>query len=329
MAPGTRIGDFGVPLDGARPRPRLRRRRRPSCARGSLGAEEAKARGALRSAVTDPSAPTLANMLVALDGVQYKGRTLDTAERRRSMQSRQRELDRPGPRSTSSSCCPASCTPWPARRSRTCCSTIGLGLLVFELFTAGVGVAGVVGAVCLVLGVLRRGRPARRGRGRWPAAARRFVALRRRRPDGRAPLLDRGRHRRRTSSRPCSSTTACPCRGSPCSSASAASSLAFLTGMPSMVRTRFATPTIGREWMIGELGEAVVAVDPDGVVLVRGAQWRARTNRATPIDAGADVRVVGHRRRHPRGRAGRGRGSRLPRAGDENAEGPRPEQDDS
>ena len=40
------------------------------------------------------------------------------------------------------------------------------------------------------------------------------------------------------------------------------------SGMPSMVRTRFATPTIGREWMIGELGEVVEAVDPDGVVSV-------------------------------------------------------------
>jgi membrane-bound serine protease (ClpP class) len=69
--------------------------------------------------------------------------------------------------------------------------------------------------------------------------------------------------------------------------------VSFLTGMPSMVRTRFATPTIGREWMIGEAGEAVVAVNPEGVVLVRGAQWRARTNRATPIDAGAGVSVVG------------------------------------
>jgi membrane-bound serine protease (ClpP class) len=68
--------------------------------------------------------------------------------------------------------------------------------------------------------------------------------------------------------------------------------LAFLSGMPSMVRTRFATPTIGREWMVGELGEAAVAVDPDGVVTIRGASWRARTNRATPIGKGDRVRVV-------------------------------------
>ena len=66
----------------------------------------------------------------------------------------------------------------------------------------------------------------------------------------------------------------------------------FTTGMPSMVRTRFATPTIGREWMIGELGEVVVPVDPDGVVTVGAAQWRARTNRATPVAAGQPVRVV-------------------------------------
>ena len=44
--------------------------------------------------------------------------------------------------------------------------------------------------------------------------------------------------------------------------------------------------------MIGEDGTAEVAVDPDGVVLIRGARWRARTNRATPIQAGDPVKVV-------------------------------------
>jgi membrane-bound serine protease (ClpP class) len=66
----------------------------------------------------------------------------------------------------------------------------------------------------------------------------------------------------------------------------------MLGGMPTMVRTRFSTPTIGREWMVGEEGEAVAAVDPDGVVEIRGALWRARTNRATPLAAGDPVRVV-------------------------------------
>lgn len=68
--------------------------------------------------------------------------------------------------------------------------------------------------------------------------------------------------------------------------------VAMVGGMPAMVRSRFGTPTIGREWMIGEEGTARTAVDPDGVVLVRGAPWRARTNRATPIAAGEPVRVA-------------------------------------
>jgi membrane-bound serine protease (ClpP class) len=68
--------------------------------------------------------------------------------------------------------------------------------------------------------------------------------------------------------------------------------LAMVGGMPAMVRTRFSTPTIGREWMIGEEGEAVTAVSPDGVVRVRGALWRARTNRATPIGVDDPIRVV-------------------------------------
>ena len=66
----------------------------------------------------------------------------------------------------------------------------------------------------------------------------------------------------------------------------------MLGGMPAMVRTRFSTPTIGRDWMVGEEGEAVAAVAPDGVVQIRGALWRARTNRATPLAAGDPVRVV-------------------------------------
>lgn len=68
--------------------------------------------------------------------------------------------------------------------------------------------------------------------------------------------------------------------------------LTFIVGMPTMVRTRFSTPTIGREWMVGELGTAVDAVAPDGVVSVRDALWKARTNRATPIASGDSIRVV-------------------------------------
>jgi membrane-bound serine protease (ClpP class) len=66
----------------------------------------------------------------------------------------------------------------------------------------------------------------------------------------------------------------------------------MLSGMTAMVRSRFSTPTVGREELVGELGVAEVDVAPDGVVRVRDALWRARTNRATPIRAGANVRVV-------------------------------------
>jgi membrane-bound serine protease (ClpP class) len=66
----------------------------------------------------------------------------------------------------------------------------------------------------------------------------------------------------------------------------------YVFAVPSFIRARFSTPTIGREGMIGELGKAEVPVAPDGVVLIRDARWRARTNRATPIAAGDSVRVV-------------------------------------
>ena len=68
--------------------------------------------------------------------------------------------------------------------------------------------------------------------------------------------------------------------------------LTMLTGMPSIQRVRFSTPTIGREWMIGTMGVATQSISPEGIVEVGGARWRARTNRATPIDEGGALRVV-------------------------------------
>src|SRR5690606_38309940 len=68
--------------------------------------------------------------------------------------------------------------------------------------------------------------------------------------------------------------------------------LFFIWGMTAAVRARFSTPTVGREGMVGKMGTAEVPIDPDGVALIDGARWRARTNRATPIGAGDPVRVV-------------------------------------
>lgn len=59
-----------------------------------------------------------------------------------------------------------------------------------------------------------------------------------------------------------------------------------------MIRTRFGTPTIGREWMVGMMAEATEDIKKEGIVNVDGAPWRARVNRTTPIAAGDRVRIV-------------------------------------
>lgn len=64
-------------------------------------------------------------------------------------------------------------------------------------------------------------------------------------------------------------------------------------GMPNMVRTRFSAPTIGRKWMIGTIGIASGDIAPEGTVKINGVDWRAITNRATPIRSGENARVIG------------------------------------
>ena len=169
----------------------------------------------------------------------------------------------------------------------------GLSLMLFEFFTAGIGIAGVVGAAALVgasfgfshlpvapwaLGLLVLGifglavDLQSGGLGPWTfigGAA--LIAGSIWLYDG-AAALD-----------PKWWVIVLVC---------GATLLFVLSGMTAMVRSRFSTPTIGREELIGEMGTAEVGVDPDGVVRVRDALWRARTNRATPIAAGDAVRVV-------------------------------------
>ena len=167
---------------------------------------------------------------------------------------------------------------------------IGLGLLVFELFTAGVGVAGVIGAGCLLAGgygldVLNA---------RWWAVALLVIAF-----IGFAIDVQSGIQQFWSTvgaiGLVIGSIFLFPDHSIgwlPLIVGILGVLFAMLGGMPAMVRTRFSTPTIGREWMIGEVGEVIEAVDPDGVVTLRGAPWRARTNRATPLAAGDRARVV-------------------------------------
>ena len=168
--------------------------------------------------------------------------------------------------------------------------TIGMGLMLFEFFTAGIGVAGVLGAVLFILAgyglsvlphntwalallaasMVAFGIDIQTSVPRfWTGAGMVLFAA------GTWWLYD-----------------GVSMSWIPMVVMTGAVAVAMFSGMPSMVRTRFSTPTIGRDWMVGELGEVVEDVSPDGVVRIRGALWRARCNRATPVTAGDQVRVV-------------------------------------
>jgi membrane-bound serine protease (ClpP class) len=67
----------------------------------------------------------------------------------------------------------------------------------------------------------------------------------------------------------------------------------FLLAMPTVQRARFSTRTIGREGLIGETGVAVDGFDPDGMVEVNGARWRATAHREAGLVAGSAIRVAG------------------------------------
>ncbi len=68
--------------------------------------------------------------------------------------------------------------------------------------------------------------------------------------------------------------------------------LFYLFAMTTIVRSRFGTPTIGREHLVGAIGVADSALTPEGVVTIEGAKWRARSHRAAGIDRGAAIEVL-------------------------------------
>ena len=261
---------------------------------GSLSFQEARSLGALKLETPDIGVPTIRNMVQVMDGVEADGKVLNTA------------TDKVGNDGK------AQVTLTTVRFSKlglidqlfhTVSSVpvayllflIGLSLLVFEFFTAGVGVAGVVGGACaffacfglaelpargwavglLVAGILGCAIDVQVGLPRlWTGIGLVMLAI------GSLWLY----HPLPGTSMRLSWLALLVGLGG--------CALTFIVGMPSMVRTRFATPTIGREWMIGESGSAVGDIDPDGTVTVAGARWRARTNRATPLKHGDEVRVV-------------------------------------
>ncbi len=168
---------------------------------------------------------------------------------------------------------------------------LGLALLVFEFFTAGIGVAGVVGAGFFLLGSYGLyNLPTRL----WAVAAiiiaMLFIAI--------------------------DIQTNIPRLYSALGAVLIFVSSIFLFGegirvatftlfvvfvstliyiysaMPAMVRARFSTPTIGRSWMVGKSAVALTDLDPEGEVELDGVPWKAFTNRATPISAGDEVRIA-------------------------------------
>jgi membrane-bound serine protease (ClpP class) len=73
----------------------------------------------------------------------------------------------------------------------------------------------------------------------------------------------------------------------------AAAGLFFGVAMTTVVRSRFATATIGRDHLVGRIGTAASDLSPDGVVALENARWRARASRAAGIREGDRVRVSG------------------------------------
>ncbi len=166
----------------------------------------------------------------------------------------------------------------------------GAALLIFEFYTAGVGIAGVVGSGCFVMGCYGLDVLPTRG---W-ALALLVVALL-----GFAIDVQTGVPRLWSVI-----ATVSLVIGSLFLYDGASLSwitllagilglaLAMISGMPAMIRTRFGLPTIGREWMIGSMGAATEDIKREGIVVIDGAPWKARVNRATPIAKGDPVRVV-------------------------------------
>ncbi|MEN8040058.1 MAG: NfeD family protein [Actinomycetota bacterium] len=73
-----------------------------------------------------------------------------------------------------------------------------------------------------------------------------------------------------------------------------AASVTFIWySLTTVVRGRFATPTVGREELLGQRCLAVSDLDPEGIVMVGAARWRATADRGVVIRSGAVAEVVG------------------------------------
>lgn len=247
-------------------------------------------RQALDQGVVDLVTPTLGDFIVQLDGREAGGRVLSTSRVvERQPQPRREPISevRFAKLGLIERALHATVVPWVAYSL----AVLGLLLLIFEFFSAGIGLAGLTGAGSLVLGgyglaALHAG---------WLGIGLVALAIL-----GYAIDVQAGAPRAwtviATVSFVAGSLVLYPSQsrlGWLALAGGLAGTLVFvLRAMPSMVRARFSTPTIGRESMIGELAEATVRFDPEGAVRLRGGLWRARATRASRISVGTQVRVV-------------------------------------
>lgn len=294
MAPGTRVGRTGTLLsvDG---KTVSFGKANDVLYKGTLGFLEARKEGVLKFSTDDRGVPVLRNMLYALDDLTVRGATLNTvtdvigANNQVTREATTVRFFKLGlvPRLLHTVASPASAY---------LMLTIGLALLIFEFFTAGIGIGALVGAVCLILGSMGIGALPMNGVG-VALLLLSMVAFAIDVQVG-VPRLWTGvglvlytiasftmfRSVDGLTLRPPWLTLFVGIVGI---------ALTFIVGMPSMVRTRFATPTIGRDNLVGTTGVAVGDINPIGVVMVDGAKWQARTNRATPLSNNQEVRVAG------------------------------------
>jgi membrane-bound serine protease (ClpP class) len=293
MAPGTRIGRTGTLLT-VNEKQLSFGMADDELHDGSLGFLDARKKNVLKFSTDDRGVPVLRNMLYALDGLKVRGTTLDTVAD---------VLDAKGQVSREATTVRFFKLGLVPRLLHTVASppsaylmlTIGLALLIFEFFTAGIGVGALVGAVCLILGCIGVGALPMSGVGVglllaamvafaidvqvgvprfWTGLGLLFYTV---------ASFTMFRSVDGLTMRPSWITLLVGIVGI---------ALTFIAGMPSMVRTRFATPTIGRENLVGATGVAVGDINPIGIVMVDGAKWQARTNRATPLSANDAVRVA-------------------------------------
>ena len=290
MAPGARVGNVGSPVSDVELGPGLNELRSDT-----VGLSDARSLGVFKQRISDEGIAVLPNMIDALDGYVENGVELDTTTEVVTVSGVVQRETIATVRFAKLGLIDQLFHTVASPPVAYLLLLIGLALLIFEFFTAGVGIGGVVGAVCTILACYGLATLPARG---WAVGliVAAMVAF--------AIDVQVGIPRFWTGFgimltivgslwlfEPVTGTSLRPSWISLIAGIGGIM-LTFIVGMPSMTRTRFATPTVGREWMIGAEGTAIGAIDPEGIVKVGEGQWRARTNRATPIPAGDPLRVA-------------------------------------